>query len=55
MASKSQSVGLKEQVIVSDLILVQYDSVFHSGEVKDKRGGSLQVNIMIPAGKTTWK
>ena len=36
-------------------MLVQYDNTFYSGEVKNKRGDDIQVNVMIPAEKTQWK
>ena len=34
---------------------VQYDNTFYSGEIKNKRGGDNQVNVIIPARKTRWK
>ena len=36
-------------------MLVQYDNTFYPGEVKNKRDDNIQVNVMIPAGKTRWK
>ena len=55
VASETQTLGWKEQIIIGDWVLVQYDNAFYSGEVKNKRGDDIQVNIMIPAGKTRWK
>ena len=36
-------------------MLVQYDNTFYPGEVKNKNGDDIQVNVMVPAGKTRWK
>ena len=55
VASETQTSGWKEQIIIGDWVLVHYDNTFYPGEVKNKRGDDIQVNVMIPAGKTRWK
>ena len=55
MALETLTLGWKEQIITGDWVLVQYYIIFYSGEAKNKRCDNIQVNIMIPAGKTRWK
>ena len=55
VASETKTFGWKEQIIIGDWVLVQYDNTFYPGDVKNKRGDNIQVNVMIPAGKTRWK
>ena len=55
VASETQTLRWKEQMIIGDWVQVQYDNTFYSGEIKNKRGGDNQVNVIIPARKTRWK
>ena len=55
VVSETQTLEWKEQIITGDWLLVQYDNTLYPGEVKNKRGDNIQVNVMIPAGKTRWK
>ena len=54
VASETQTLEWKEQIIFGDWVLVQYNT-FYPGEVKNKSGDNIQVNVMIPPGKTRWK
>ena len=55
VASETQTLGWREQIIIGEWVLVQYDNISYPGEVKNKKGDDIQVNVMIPAGKTKWK
>ena len=55
VASETQTLGWKEQIIIGHWVLVQYDHTFYPDEVKNKRSDNIQVNVMIPAGKTRWR
>ena len=40
---------------IGDWVVVQYDNVRYPGEVTNIKGENIQVNVMVPAGKHTWK
>ena len=52
-----QSLGANTASAVSKSCWIHqwYDTTFYPGKVKDKRGDNIQMNAMLPAGKTTWK
>ena len=54
VASETQTLEWKEPIIFGDWVLVQYNT-FYPGEAKNKTGDNIQVNVMVPAGKTRWK
>ena len=42
-------------IIIGDWVIVQYDNVRYPSEVTNFKGEDIQVNMMVPAGKHTWK
>ena len=41
--------------ITGDWVVVQYDNVRYPGEVTNIKGEDIQVNVVVPEGKHTWK
>lgn len=42
-------------VSVGDWVIVSYDGAHYPGEVTDKRGKDIEVNVMVPASNNKWK
>ena len=52
---EDQIPDLVHNIIIGDWVIVQYDKIRCPGEGNNIKRESIQVNVMVPAVKHTWK